>query len=246
MVAVIAFHFCFLVVQLNLCTPVAKQWDPAITDGNCLTAVPFYTSMASLTILFDVIIMILPFPVLITTQLPTKKKLILFGLFGLGTFITIIQIIRIQTIHALQNYLDSSMLIMWSMVENNLGVTIASIPALSPLIRTWREKTKGSSNGQPSGGSYALGSLGNKDGRVRLASQNDKGLRGGEEGKIMTHTSIKIGSFKHGDNSSEEYIIAGQDKEGIRATTEVVVERDDGNSQYGGNPFTDPRTGIAK
>jgi hypothetical protein len=92
--------------------------------------------------------MILPFPVLLKTQIPVKKKVILFGLFSLGTFITIIQIIRIQTTHSLANYLDSSSLIMWSMVENNLGIIIASIPPLSPLVRSWREKTtKGSSGG---------------------------------------------------------------------------------------------------
>jgi hypothetical protein len=46
----------FLVVQINLCQPAAKQWDPSITNGSCLPAVPFYTSMASLTIVFDIIV----------------------------------------------------------------------------------------------------------------------------------------------------------------------------------------------
>jgi hypothetical protein len=72
MVACIAFHISFLLVQINLCQPVsrfptsiatarfannrkvAKQWNPAITSGKCLPAVPFYTSMASLTICFDI------------------------------------------------------------------------------------------------------------------------------------------------------------------------------------------------
>jgi hypothetical protein len=66
------FHLAFLLTQVNLCQPVrddigtvayaannvqaAKQWDPTITWGKCLSAVPFYTSMASLTITFDVIV----------------------------------------------------------------------------------------------------------------------------------------------------------------------------------------------
>ena len=82
--------------------------------------------------------MILPFPVLMTTQIPLKKKLILLGLFSLGTFITIIQIIRIQfiriqTIHSLANYLDSG-LIMWSMVESDLGIIICYVIS---LLRGW-------------------------------------------------------------------------------------------------------------
>jgi hypothetical protein len=197
--------------------------------------------------------MILPYPVLITTQIPYKKKLILFGLFSLGTFISIIQIIRIQTIHSLQNYLDSSMLIMWSMVENNLGITIASIPALSPLIRSWRDKASktgaGGSSERGRGASYALGSLGGgKDGRMRLASQNDRGLRGGEEGKSMTRTTVKSGTYRGtGDNSSEECIVPGKGiAEGIMTTTEIRVDEENAFGPGSrGNPFKDPKTGRA-
>lgn len=53
-VACVLFHLSFLLVQINLCQPVRKQWDPSITTGYCIPAVPFYTSMASLTIVFDV------------------------------------------------------------------------------------------------------------------------------------------------------------------------------------------------
>jgi hypothetical protein len=193
--------------------------------------------------------MILPFPVLISTQIPPKKKMILLGLFSLGTFITIIQIIRIQTIHALQNYLDSSMLIMWSMVENNLGIIIASIPALSPLVRSWREKTSGGSSDRGRGASYALGSLGGKDGRMRLASQNDRGLRGGEEGKSVTRTTVKSGAYirRAGDNSSEECIVPskGQAK-GIMTTTEIRVDEESyAPKSRGNNPFRDQKGAVA-
>ncbi len=48
------FHLSFLLVQINLCQPAKKQWDPAVTWGKCIPGVPFYTSMASITIVFDV------------------------------------------------------------------------------------------------------------------------------------------------------------------------------------------------
>jgi hypothetical protein len=55
-VACIMFHLSFLLVQINLCQPIAKQWDPTITEGSWLPGVPFYTSMASITIVFDIIV----------------------------------------------------------------------------------------------------------------------------------------------------------------------------------------------
>lgn len=66
--------------------------------------------------------MILPFPVLVRSHIQKRKKFALLGLLALGTFITIIQVIRIQTVKSLSNYLDSARLVMWSTVENNLGI----------------------------------------------------------------------------------------------------------------------------
>ncbi|EMD92617.1 hypothetical protein COCC4DRAFT_58170 [Bipolaris maydis ATCC 48331] len=140
----ILFHLAFLIIQLNLCHPIAMQWDRTIT-GTCLPAVPIYTTTSSLTITFDVTVMFLPFPVLLASRIQNRKKIVLLGLLALGTFITIIQVIRIQTIRSLSNYLDSSGVIMWSSIENNLGVIVASIPTLAPLFTFFVDKTVKSS-----------------------------------------------------------------------------------------------------
>ncbi|KAJ4302085.1 hypothetical protein N0V88_002221 [Collariella sp. IMI 366227] len=153
--ACVAFHLSFLLVQINLCQPVRQQWDPAVTWGKCIPGVPFYTSMASITIIFDVIVYLTkasqhapPFPVLISARIQNRKKLVLLGLFGLGVFITIIQIIRIMTVKRLANYIDSAPLILWSTVENNLGIIVANVPTLAPLVKCYNERS--SRNGMDS------------------------------------------------------------------------------------------------
>jgi hypothetical protein len=95
--------------------------------------------------------MFLPFPVLLKSRIQKRKKAVLLGLLALGTFITIIQVIRIQTIRNLSNYLDSAGVIMWSAVENNLGVIVASIPTLAPLFTFFVDKTQRSSSGNSKG-----------------------------------------------------------------------------------------------
>ncbi|KAJ4391271.1 hypothetical protein N0V93_004888 [Gnomoniopsis smithogilvyi] len=134
------FHLSFLITQINLCNPIQAQWDSSIPNYVCLQAVPVYTTMASLTIFFDIIVMALPFPVLLDLKMQDRKKIVILGLFGLGIFITIIQIIRIQTVRRLTNLTDSAPLITWSSVEANLGIIVASIPCLSPLIKYFRER----------------------------------------------------------------------------------------------------------
>lgn len=75
----------------------------------------------------------------------------LLCLFALGIFVTIVQIIRIQTITSLANYLDSAEAIKWSIVETNVGIFIACVPTLAPLVRYFSEKTRsgGSSSNTP-------------------------------------------------------------------------------------------------
>ncbi|KAI2638835.1 hypothetical protein GGS26DRAFT_359614 [Hypomontagnella submonticulosa] len=128
------FHLACLIVHLLLCQPVAAQWDPRIT-GKCVNILSYYTSEAALTIVFDFAVMFLPFPVLIKTKIPTKKKVVLLGLFAIGFFITVIQIIRIQYMKSLVEPLNSGTVILWSTVETNLGVIVACVPVLSPLFR---------------------------------------------------------------------------------------------------------------
>jgi hypothetical protein len=137
--------------------------------------------------------MFLPFPVLLKSQIQNRKKVVLLGLLALGTFITIIQVIRIRTVRNLANYLDSSSLIMWSAVENNMGIVVASIPTLAPLFKYFAEKTKKSSSGsgyrsRPSmyvlksrtrQGSIPLGSAGHHTSHVRGPSE------GGSQEYIM-------------------------------------------------------------
>jgi hypothetical protein len=153
--------------------------------------------------------MLLPFPVLLKSHIQNRKKFALIGLLALGTFITVIQVIRIQTVKSLANYLDSASLIMWSTVENNLGIIVASIPTLAPLFKYYAEKSQKSSTGRSASGSrslYALKSL-------RSARQSSMPLGSGVEHK--TH----INGPSEGE--SAEFILG--DAGVITKRTEVTV-----------------------
>ncbi|KAH8680427.1 hypothetical protein BGZ61DRAFT_456688 [Ilyonectria robusta] len=215
-VACTMFHISFLIAQINLCTPVRKQWDATVTGGSCLEGVPMYTTMASLTIVFDVLVMALPFPTLVKLQMANRKKLVLLGLFAMGTFVSVIQIVRIQTIKSLSNLLDSSLLIMWSMVENNLGIIVASVPTLAPLVRYFSEQSRvGSRSRTKSQGdsAYALQSnwrknLSRRDGVQTLGSGVDQ--RDGDSAEdILSPTNDRLGAMND---------------EGILRKTEIVIE----------------------
>ncbi|TKW50863.1 hypothetical protein CTA1_2754 [Colletotrichum tanaceti] len=147
-------HIAFIFVFLFLCTPFEKQYDPSIPAdvGYCVDGVAFYMTFSSLTIVFDVLIMFLPFPVILRSQIQNRKKAVLLTLFVLGAFVTVIQAIRIQTIQNLVNYLDSAKSIQWSVIETCIGIIIACVPPLAPMVRYFADRSRNRSSGGGGGG----------------------------------------------------------------------------------------------
>jgi hypothetical protein len=153
--------------------------------------------------------MILPFPVLVRSHIQKRKKFALLGLLALGTFITIIQVIWIQTVKSLSNYLDSARLIMWSTVENNLGIIVASIPTLAPLFKYYAEKSQKSSSANSANQSRSLYALKSR----RSTRQASFPLGSG------THQTTHIGGPS--ETGSEEFILG--DIGATTKKTEVTV-----------------------
>ncbi|KAI0885553.1 uncharacterized protein GGS22DRAFT_161205 [Annulohypoxylon maeteangense] len=139
-----------LIVQLDICHPIAKQWDSTITDGRCYDVVAFSDASSAIAIVVDFAVMLLPFPVLIKTKIEGRKKAMLLGLFALGFFVTAIQIIRIQYMKTLVNPFDSGKVNLWSSIEINLGIMVACAPMLSPLFRR-RPKSNGNTESSSRG-----------------------------------------------------------------------------------------------
>ncbi|KAF7560210.1 hypothetical protein G7046_g3926 [Stylonectria norvegica] len=205
-------HISFLCVFLFLCNPISKQWDPSIplSVGHCAKALPFYLTFSSLTIIFDVTVLLLPFPALLKSQIQRRKKIVLLGLFALGIFVTIIQIIRIQTIKNLSNYLDSTKPILWSIIETDIGIIIASVPTLAPLVKYFAERSR---NGTASG-SHKMDS--------RYALQTWKSSKGGMHPLSSgIDRSTSISAAPKSDDSTENILRSN----GITKQTEVYVTR---------------------
>lgn len=113
------------------CTPVDKSWNP-LKSGSCLPPGPSFTGYAVVTIVSDVVVALLPIPVLLKLNIRLEKKVGLIGIFMLGLFTTLCSILRYLQIDRIQ-YGDgnSTMLVLWGTIEFNVGV---GCPATSDLI----------------------------------------------------------------------------------------------------------------
>ncbi|KAK5744377.1 hypothetical protein LTR17_002087 [Elasticomyces elasticus] len=152
---------------------------------------------------FDILIILLPFPILRRLQLDVQKKVALGALFALGFFVSIIQIIRIRTISKLQNYTDSEPIIIWSIVEINLGVFIACTPSFAPLLKQFGKTV---SNG------YLTTSQAKRQ-KASTAATPKSGNAGNRLSKINTFGTGKSKSGVELEDGDDEVMLWGSTQE---------------------------------
>ncbi|POS69299.1 hypothetical protein DHEL01_v212308 [Diaporthe helianthi] len=96
-----------------------------------------YTAMASADLIIDIIVILLPMPILWTLQLKTSKKVLLTAVFGLGFFIIGITCVRIKYMLELDptdiTYTFAPLALIAAIVPL-LGIINASLPTLRPAL----------------------------------------------------------------------------------------------------------------
>ncbi|GKT66888.1 integral membrane protein [Colletotrichum tofieldiae] len=187
------------------CTPVDKSWNP-LKDGTCLPTGPSFTAYAVVTIVSDVVVAILPIPVLLKLNIRVEKKAGLIAIFLLGLFTTLCSILRYLEINRIQ-YGDgnSTMLVLWGTIEFNVGNIVSSLPFLAPVCmkkaKNYRSKYSGGS------------------------SHGRSHLKGGERYKLseINHDKSVFASANHskGDNGSEENILPGNIMKSVTYSVQV-------------------------
>ncbi|KAL8870913.1 MAG: hypothetical protein Q9174_003147 [Haloplaca sp. 1 TL-2023] len=125
-------HVGGTLVLIFQCNPVKKSWLPN-TDGKCLPNDSTFYALAGITIVFDVIIFFLPIPLLLGLNINPKKRGVLVIVFLLGLLTTVCSIMRMVQIVAIAETGNSTMLVLWGVIELNVGVCL-----LLTILLGWR------------------------------------------------------------------------------------------------------------
>ncbi|KAF2675728.1 hypothetical protein K458DRAFT_471108 [Lentithecium fluviatile CBS 122367] len=140
--------FCVIcvIVCLAQCRPLHKMWDlTGLVQGTCINTTAFFYTTSAINILTDIWIITLPIPTLLRIQRPNHEKFGLIVVFSLGVFSCIASIVRLHSIRIYTEspdpFYDSVPVNLWSMVEVNIGIWCASIPALKALVTRGRSNT---------------------------------------------------------------------------------------------------------
>ncbi|KAF2634626.1 hypothetical protein P280DRAFT_474506 [Massarina eburnea CBS 473.64] len=141
--------FCLAcnIVTLTQCKPLKSMWDfTGTVKGTCINTTALFYSTSTINILTDIWIIALPLPTLLKIQRPNHEKLALIVIFSLGAISCIASIVRLHSIRiyteSADPFYDSVSINLWSMVEVNIGIWCASIPALKALITLHRRASE--------------------------------------------------------------------------------------------------------
>ncbi|KIW20068.1 hypothetical protein PV08_00643 [Exophiala spinifera] len=122
-------------VGIFSCQPISFSWNNQESSGRCIHFLAFWLFNASFNSATDIIVLILPIPVLRALQLPSQQLCILSCVFVLGLFVCIASIIRLTAVYSatVTQQIDPSIAV-WSTVEVNVGIICACLPSIRHLL----------------------------------------------------------------------------------------------------------------
>lgn len=134
-------------------------------------------------------------------QMAWRKKCSVAFMFFVGTFVTVVSILRLRTLIDFASTTNPTMvqwdLVHWSSLETNIGIACACLPALRIILSRVFSKYVGSSRGT----NHSTGH-GPQSSRGMRASDIPNTLRGSTKSKLGSDTILYTQTFElqHADN----------------------------------------------
>lgn len=125
------------------CSPISAQWDLTITDKSCIPLGVVYISGSTPNVVTDLIILLLPVPYVWKLQARIAQRLLLAGMFMLGCFVSVVSVVRLAILvdipmESSDVTYNTKEVIVWSIVEINIGLVCACLPSMKQALRLLR------------------------------------------------------------------------------------------------------------
>jgi hypothetical protein len=225
-IAYLAMIFCIcwalqtILIAFLICRPVSYNWDQVNQTGKCGNLTSAYVSIGIVDVITDIIIFVLPLPLINQLKMRRSSKFATMGLFALGVFTVAAGAARTGMIyHTRFDPTDPegpTMNLIWAAVEPCVAIVVASLLVTKPLfvfvfakcssmISSLPYASAWSSKGTSKGGSYGStlgkGTTRNKAGFSKQKNDSERELQNMEHGKIWQTTEVHIDGSDDSDVS---------------------------------------------
>ncbi|KIW03028.1 uncharacterized protein PV09_05682 [Verruconis gallopava] len=180
MVVVVGYNVATILALIFACNPIAKAWNATITEGSCVNRGALYLSVAISNISTDMILLVMPIPLVWRLQMPRAQKFGLVFIFVIGSMTFITSIVRLVLLLPTLTTVDQPWAIalpgMWVAIEANLIIVCCSFPALRVFARHFVPKWIGEYGSNRSRPTYNAQS-GTKSNPTQFASKLQDKMR---------------------------------------------------------------------
>ncbi|KAJ5523489.1 hypothetical protein N7513_013033 [Penicillium frequentans] len=143
MVFVALSVFMFTFFSIFQCSPVKAYWEVEPTyPHKCMNDGDIVFSASVINIFTDFLVTTIPMPLIWSLKLPTRQRLAVISIFGLGVVVNVAGSVR--TVYVWKSQIASYdqtwqgwPILIAAAVEISLGLICSSAPALRPLIATF-------------------------------------------------------------------------------------------------------------
>jgi hypothetical protein len=209
----IAFCICWaiqtILIAFLICRPISYNWDQVNQTGKCGDLTSAYVSIGIVDVISDIIIFVLPIPLINRLKMRRGSKFATMGLFALGVFTVAAGAARTGMIYHVKfdptDPEGPTMNLIWAAVEPCVAIVVASLLVTKPLFVFVRAKCSSiisslpyasawSTRGTTKESSYGSTNGTTKSKRGFAAQKNDseRELQNVEHGKIWQTTEVQI------------------------------------------------------
>ncbi|KAL8670191.1 MAG: hypothetical protein Q9168_005256 [Polycauliona sp. 1 TL-2023] len=121
------------------CQPIHYAWDQVLgtSQGHCINEYKFFVGSGSVNVILNVLVFVLPMPLLWRLRTTPRQQIILTAIFTLAGFVVLVSIVWVVVLANLQasdvtwNFINAGI---WSALEPSMAVICACLPSLRPLF----------------------------------------------------------------------------------------------------------------
>ncbi|KAH8884163.1 hypothetical protein GQ53DRAFT_698326 [Thozetella sp. PMI_491] len=211
----VAWGLFFVLLGAFQCSPVSYYWTKwdGLHQGTCLNVNSIAWANAAISIALDLWMLAIPLWQVKALKIHWKKKIGVCLMFCVGTFVTVVSILRLQALVTFANSQnptwDNLMVGLWSTIEINVGIFCVCMPALRLLLVRTIPALGSSINSR----AYATGSKLHSNPSSQARSHNHSnhppqggtGLEGSPKG-IMYHQRYSVQYSNETDEDSLVYM----------------------------------------
>ncbi|KAK7707030.1 hypothetical protein SLS64_007239 [Diaporthe eres] len=125
-----------VLIGFLICRPVQKNWDPT-AEGTCGNQIAGYTAVSVVNVIVDVLMLLLPLPMVYGLQTRPGYKVGLFAIFSIGIVTIAFSAVRLTSLNSI-DFEDFSYTVIpvmtWTTAEAGVAILVASSALLRPVF----------------------------------------------------------------------------------------------------------------